>query len=1288
MKKIIAIIGFPILLRLCSYGQIYVNENPSMGNGQSPNFKSPSSNASNLGMYGQIPIGNYTGSANIGVPLYKIKYKEIELPIGINYHAAGIKPDLFPGSVGLGWTLQAGGTVTRIINGVPDYEDFNGTLIVPLINNPTQQSDWSGPSKMAQYLEGYYCPDDMSNPDEYYFQFNDKSGKFYLDQNGVYQVKSSSGEYFSITADIVTNKKFKVPNLSQDPTLPFILTYKDTIYKSKVINKITITDGQGVKYIFGGTDNSVEFSRPGDGTYAGLDAATIHWNITPVSWQLTSIESPNGYKITLEYEPKTFVTKTGFSIVQSAGWYPVGQPYVGGGGLQSAAWAEKSNLINGCFLKKITSPTEVITFGNTEAKQQLLFPADSLLHNPASRNQNEFRNYMDVANAYTEKLLPLKLDTIEIRDNAQKLLRKVLFNYTTSKTTRLKLLDVRIQGSNYIMPEVYSFNYDTLSLPPYLSLKTDHYGYYNGRNDYINSNNPANYLTIDSVAFFNSKNSDPAFLQAEMLKKVTYPTGGYTEFEYEPHDYSAYTTKWPFGLTTNAGNVNKTVGGLRIKKVASFDGNGGKTMEKRYIYSKNYKTNGTSSSGILSYTPVYKKYYTGTVVAPARQQWSSYNGTFVFRQWSCLPLYAMSAGNGSHITYSEVTEVNDNGGFTVNKFKNYDNGYNDLTPLAYVSDNTAIREFWKDDDGISMNLERGQITSQELYDSLKVLKAKTAYKYNDDPNRFLKNIRVISQTANEGPGYTTIPSFRVVAKLIYTYFPYLKEKSDIEYGINNDSVVTTTQYTYDTTYRLLKKAVVSTSDGHTMASIKRYPRDMVDSGFTTPYTTMVTRNMVNFVIEQEDQYDNVRQMLHRTEFSTNLSANTTLALPARTLTRYKNLPLQPREIFNTYDSTGNVLSENAAWGPKTCYVYSYNYLHPIATIQNAEYSTVASVLGGQAAIDAFAKKTPTNEEVFAFLAPLRSSPLLSTAMVSSYTYDPLVGVTTAVDVNGKKMYYEYDNFGRLSALRDNDSMITKTYCYNFSGQIEDCSKGRADYAFVELQKATTAADVCNTGGITQYMQGYSARSEPLTTTPSPTFSDRKDYYSDKNLSNPLPTGFYKSYNATNGPIPNGTYYYIQDGKYVYKNSCGFVEPQMLKYSDTLLPTMCDLNLPLVPVFGTIAQGNTLYHDFGLSPKIKDGYYVYNGNYFKATNGVAGPMAACSTIGTVSTTMLNKVAFYPTRCAGARTISGYYTQPLQLGIVVYSNASLSATLPAGYYISIDKKFQLNGSGAIILIDDCF
>jgi hypothetical protein len=57
--------------------------------------------------------------------------------------------------------------------------------------------------------------------------------------------------------------------------------------------------------------------------------------------------------------------------------------------------------------------------------------------------------------------------------------------------------------------------------------------------------------------------------------------------------------------------------------------------------------------------------------------------------------------------------------------------------------------------------------------------------------------------------------------------------------------------------------------------------------------------------------------------------------------------------------------------------------------------------------------------------------------MNTYTYTQGVGMTTKCDSNNIVTYYDYDSFGRLALMRDQDKNIIKKYAYNYSGMPEN-----------------------------------------------------------------------------------------------------------------------------------------------------------------------------------------------------------------------------------------------------------
>ncbi|MEN1785192.1 MAG: hypothetical protein AAGF77_08645 [Bacteroidota bacterium] len=119
-QKIILLVFLSVVVISNTYGQIQ----PTLP---------PSPTASALGKYVDNPVSLYTGTPNISIPLYEVTLKNFTLPISLNYNPQDVQVATVPSNVGLGWSLNAGGVITRVVrdwhdDGRLDY-DGNGNEI-------------------------------------------------------------------------------------------------------------------------------------------------------------------------------------------------------------------------------------------------------------------------------------------------------------------------------------------------------------------------------------------------------------------------------------------------------------------------------------------------------------------------------------------------------------------------------------------------------------------------------------------------------------------------------------------------------------------------------------------------------------------------------------------------------------------------------------------------------------------------------------------------------------------------------------------------------------------------------------------------------------------------------------------------------------------------------------------------------------------------------------------------------------------------------------------------------
>lgn len=114
----------------------------------------PSPDAMGLFRQASVGVSHYTGSANIGIPLGEISGRELGVGLSLSYNSFGHRVQDVASSEGLGWSLQAGGMISRVVRGTPDD------------------------------LTGGFCmnSDTDKEPDLFIFSFMGRTGKFVVSQ--------------------------------------------------------------------------------------------------------------------------------------------------------------------------------------------------------------------------------------------------------------------------------------------------------------------------------------------------------------------------------------------------------------------------------------------------------------------------------------------------------------------------------------------------------------------------------------------------------------------------------------------------------------------------------------------------------------------------------------------------------------------------------------------------------------------------------------------------------------------------------------------------------------------------------------------------------------------------------------------------------------------------------------------------------------------------------------------------------------------------------------------------
>lgn len=160
------------------------------------NLQSP--NASSLGLYGEVPVSFATGLPSIIIPIFNVEEGGLSVPINVNYHASGVKPDAHAGWIGLGFNLSAGGSISRIIRDRCD-EDVStvGSMNGPLrtgyyyAHSILDKTNWNTQTYLRDVTSNLAINVFDTEPDEFSFNFLGFSGKFYRSHKGQWVVESN-----------------------------------------------------------------------------------------------------------------------------------------------------------------------------------------------------------------------------------------------------------------------------------------------------------------------------------------------------------------------------------------------------------------------------------------------------------------------------------------------------------------------------------------------------------------------------------------------------------------------------------------------------------------------------------------------------------------------------------------------------------------------------------------------------------------------------------------------------------------------------------------------------------------------------------------------------------------------------------------------------------------------------------------------------------------------------------------------------------------------------------------
>jgi hypothetical protein len=549
-------------------------------------------------LYAQVNL--QTGSATFSIPMFNWQDDKSRLNslVALSYNSGnGLKVNSVASNVGEGWSMIAGGVITRMQVGEPDDQRAYGSAAesdihkypagylyatVPPENGcPTALTRYPIYKSMNQVYKQHNVLAEDKQLDYFGFQFNGKSGMFILDpkhgDNGVMLGDSRIKITFQRDHNMATNNSSGIRTTITSFTIQDVdgLIYR---FSRKGLTKVLQSNYCDANLVQSQTQPKFKDGK----VYhqAGFDLVTVNpWIVN--SWHLAEIEDPLTHrKVTFNYITRYSNARAGQDVAFNDG--------------------DKGY----CIITHRTSITQ------SPELSSIWFPDQHMVtFNYGSTQRPDLNGHYPLASvdiSYVGKnLSKYKLNTTYM----------ILNRYGTPSTdyqkrvARLCLKSVQKVGVNLrdeSLPYIFDYymgssNPDDFVPPPFFYAK-DTWGYYNGSNTVGWEHGEAiplsatvqqlSYSQVKGLCFlrksggntvftyYNTKNN---YAKNGLMRQIIYPTGGTLTYSYEQN-------------TGPVGGSAQTVGGVHVSQTSSTDGGYSNGCGNPLTTSYNYILSGGGSS--------------------------------------------------------------------------------------------------------------------------------------------------------------------------------------------------------------------------------------------------------------------------------------------------------------------------------------------------------------------------------------------------------------------------------------------------------------------------------------------------------------------------------------------------------------------------------------------------------------------------------------------------------------------------------------------------------------------
>lgn len=1050
-----------------------------------------SPNASSLGTFGMIPTNNYVGQANVSIPIYEIDLDGKKFPITLSYHTDGTRVAQEATWVGLGWTLQAGGCVIRQVQGMDDFKSWGYyyNTDAPWLTDPKFDITYDNQTMYIRYIDGDYD----AEPDMFYFNAGEHSGSMFFDvlknnrqlnaiptihtqgkmvkmvystdtktwtmidlegyvysfstKETTYSYLNTTGHYvedFSRTSifpyykdpqvvtawmlDSVTSPSGgKITfNYRKETIFTPVITNEDALFLSEIINgEITATSPQYFhhKYNYNYSYSKIEQCILESISFEG-------GNVKFTTTDREDIESAESGKKVQKLSSIKISDTTG-KIIQTT---MLEYKYLLSGTANTTHGFDDRLLLTKVYDAVGINNNNIYTLeynmGKLPPKRSPSVDAWGF-YNGASTAPYPQPLKLSPSIYWSESLQPSNKTSLfkEGMDRS--------FNEALCKIGTLQAITYPTGGSTTFEYEGHRF--DELPMTPPLRKGT--IAYVDNSMEPIRLNNSdISYLSepfvIDDAnpKFIIRKYHDEPHPGEYLPYSLTYSTWvekkegntyriifsspDWDVMEPLPDDNEHQLERGTYRVGLRVSNIRldypinvsaEVIGkspapldkdylgaGLRIKSITNTDGNGNSSWRKfEYLGAK------------LMVKPVFN--------APVRvQQTGSWAGNWIDAYYELvqsmpyIPLTNLSRGN--LVGYNAVNESY--GDMTTHGYINYNyNNEPDEIPELYLAGTPTLPDF-----------KSGKLRMVDYRDKDHKLMKREEYTYSPTPSEEMWAPKIRSYRFNPDAAH---PTCTMQPYTLFFQSFYLSKKTTTEYHAEGN-VVDEEIYDY-TEYRVLSSWK---SNKHGIEKEKQFK---YANNFTDAISgKMKDKYMVGIPIEEIELSGGKVVNASKTEYKDTLN----MILPKRTL---KFDSATPRTLadysgayvqdtwFGKYTSRGRLLGYVRNNLPVS-FLWAYNHLYPVAKIEGKTYEAIEGI--SPTAI----RQLPTNTNaasIATLLNSVRNGLANDNALVTTYLYSPLVGVTETIGPNRQKTTFEYDDFNRLLRVKDHNSKVVEEYDYNY-----------------------------------------------------------------------------------------------------------------------------------------------------------------------------------------------------------------------------------------------------------------